>query len=147
VNSIAKAFEALFERQEWRFFKTDENNYAFGFNSEVNRFNLHATIEDQRHTLTIYSQVPFQVPPGRMSEIAELVSRANWNMILGNFELDYDDGEIRFKISQSFRFREPDPDEIMELLDCALSMMQVYYTCFGDVIYGGQTVEEALSHM
>jgi len=31
--------------------------------------------------------------------VAELLTRANYGMLIGNFELDLDDGEIRYKTS------------------------------------------------
>ncbi|WP_049790798.1 hypothetical protein [Trichormus azollae] len=31
--------------------------------------------------------------------IAECITRANYGMIIGNFELDFNDGEIRYKTS------------------------------------------------
>lgn len=146
MHPIARALEALFEKHSWRYEKRDENYYDFTFNCDVNRFNLYALIGTYVNTLSIYVHMPFQVPATRMTEIAELISRINYNMTLGNYELDFHDGEILFKVSQSFSLHEPHPDEIMILLDCALTMAQTYFPTFGAVLYGGRSVTEAVQH-
>jgi hypothetical protein len=39
------------------------------------------------------------VPETKNLAIAEFIARANFGMIIGNFELDFTDGEIRYKTS------------------------------------------------
>ena len=38
-------------------------------------------------------------PGERMAAVAEFITRANYGLIIGNFELDFSDGEIRYKTS------------------------------------------------
>jgi hypothetical protein len=38
----------------------------------------------------------------RQDEVLQFISRANWNLIVGNFELDLDDGHLRVKSSLDF---------------------------------------------
>ena len=54
---------------------------------------------DARDAAAIYGVVPERVPADRRAAMAELLTRINFGLILGNFELDLDDGEIRFKAS------------------------------------------------
>jgi hypothetical protein len=46
-----------------------------------------------------YSVAPLRAPAVLRPAVAEYLTRANWGLILGNFELDYSDGEVRFKTS------------------------------------------------
>ena len=46
-----------------------------------------------------YSVIPVTAPEGRRIAVAELLTRANYGMLIGNFELDLDDDEIRYKTS------------------------------------------------
>jgi hypothetical protein len=52
----------------------------------------------ERQTL-FYSVAPLRVPPVLLAAVAEYLTRANWGLVMGNFELDYSDGEVRFKTS------------------------------------------------
>lgn len=53
-------------------------------------------IEEQRR-IAFYSVCPITVPEGRRPEVADFLTRANYGLANGNFELDFEDGEIRFK--------------------------------------------------
>jgi hypothetical protein len=54
---------------------------------------------DQGEKILIYSMYPIRVPALRLQAISELLARANYGMTLGNFELDWKDGEVRLKTS------------------------------------------------
>src|SRR5918993_4284308 len=42
------------------------------------------------------------VPAERREEVARFVTLANWGLLIGNFELRFDDGFVRFKASVEF---------------------------------------------
>ena len=144
MEAIAEAIERLFESQGWRYIKNDNTSYRFGFRSRGNRFDLLALIAEQPRTLSIYTKIPIQASAERMGAVAEYVARANWDMILGNFEIDVRDGEIRYKNSISFQHRDPTGEEISDLIDCSLAMADRYYPGFGAVIYGRKSADVAI---
>jgi hypothetical protein len=61
---------------------------------------LHINVELQQ--LYIYTIFPLMVPVERRSDMAELVTRANYGLRIGNFEMDFRDGELRYKASIDF---------------------------------------------
>ena len=48
-------------------------------------------------TFLIYSVFPFKVPQPQLKRMAQLLTEINWTLKIGAFELDLNDGEIRFK--------------------------------------------------
>jgi hypothetical protein len=69
---------------------------------------LLATVEDEELTLAlrldedgerviVYSFLDEEVPAERRADVAELVLRANRGLLNGAFELDLDDGDLRFR--------------------------------------------------
>ena len=48
-------------------------------------------------SFVVYSIFPIKVPEDKRSEIAEFITPANYGLNHGNFEMDFDDGEIRYK--------------------------------------------------
>ena len=42
---------------------------------------------------------PVKAPEEKRGAVAAFLTRANYGLILGSFELDFDDGEIRFKVT------------------------------------------------
>src|SRR5215212_5325423 len=57
---------------------------------------------DDRNQAAAYVIRDEPVPPERREAVALLLTRANYGIYLGNFEMDLDDGEIRFKVSVDF---------------------------------------------
>ena len=57
--------------------------------------------------LAVYCVCSLNVPPARRAAVMELVTRANYGLRLGCFELDLDDGEVRFRASLDFEGTEP----------------------------------------
>lgn len=49
--------------------------------------------------LVFYSVAPRKAPETTRAAVGEFLHRVNYGTIIGNFELDCDDGEIRFKTS------------------------------------------------
>ena len=39
----------------------------------------------------------FRSPEGRREDVAQFLTRTNYGLAAGNFELDFEDGEIRYK--------------------------------------------------
>jgi hypothetical protein len=55
--------------------------------------------EEEFRQCVVYSYSPVEVPPDRRLAVAELLTRANYGLRIGNFEMDLGDGEVRYKTS------------------------------------------------
>lgn len=53
----------------------------------------------QTQRIVVYSLLPDVVPDSERLRLAQMLSRINYGLVLGNFELDLDDGEVRYKTS------------------------------------------------
>jgi hypothetical protein len=56
-------------------------------------------IREEEQQILYYSICPRRVDPKDRANMAEFITRANYGMVIGNFEMDYSDGEVRFKTS------------------------------------------------
>lgn len=56
--------------------------------------------DEQERVLLCYSICPRTVPSDRRSAVAEVLTRINHGLLIGTFELDLDDGEVRLRTSQ-----------------------------------------------
>ncbi len=59
----------------------------------------YAHARESQQVLAFYSIYPHLIPSQRRMAVAEVLTRANYGLMIGNFELDLDDGEVRFKTS------------------------------------------------
>ena len=66
--------------------------------------------EVRKGSLAVFSSsLPDEVPAGRRAAAAELVTRANWGLALGAFELSYATGELNFRTGIDLEGLEPAP--------------------------------------
>jgi hypothetical protein len=76
--------------------------FRCNYNGHNGYYRVTAFIADSSEILLCYAYAGFYVPGARLAAAAEYLTRANYNLLLGNFELDYRDGEVRCKASISF---------------------------------------------
>jgi hypothetical protein len=60
-------------------------------------WDFYAHAVEEKDLVLLYSIAPHRVPLERRLEVSEFLTRANHGLADGNFELDFDDGEVRFK--------------------------------------------------
>jgi hypothetical protein len=94
--------------------------------------------------VVVYSVADIHVPEGRRPAMAELLTRANFGIVVGNFEMDYEDGEVRFKTSLDSG-GEVFPAAIFQhLLDANLAHMNKYLPGIMGVGFGDLAPAEAV---
>lgn len=103
------------------------------------------TLEELRQAV-FYSQCPANASPERRVSVAEYLTRANYGLVMGNFEMDFDDGAIRFKTSVDVSEGELTQALARNLLYTNVLMMDRYLPGIMLVNYAGQSPVEALSH-
>lgn len=54
---------------------------------------------EQTQRILVYSLLPQTIDESIRPRISELICRINYGLILGNFEMDWEDGELRYKTS------------------------------------------------
>ena len=97
--------------------------------------------------LIFYSFMPVNAPTEKMTEVAEFVTRTNRGMRIGNFELDFDDGEIRYKTSIDVEGGELTAKMIDNLLRANLSTINRYFAGVMELIYGNQPPAEIIKRI
>lgn len=56
-------------------------------------------IENNDDTVVCYHILPFNAPEEVRPAVSEFITRANYGLPFGNFEMDLTDGELRYKIT------------------------------------------------
>lgn len=88
--------------------------------------------------LAVYCVSTYVVPVERRAAVMELLTRANFGLRLGCFELDLDDGELRFRCSVDFEGTEPSVVMAKALVHTTVATMGRYAPALVDVIDGAQ---------
>ncbi len=94
--------------------------------------------------LSVFSIAPAAVPPERRAAMAELVLRINFGLRVGAFDLDLDDGELRFRTAQDFEGVTVAPALVRQCLLYNLAAMDHHFEAIHAVMTG-RTAAEALA--
>jgi hypothetical protein len=87
---------------------------------------------------------PIAAPKDKRSAISEFLTRANYGMTIGNFELDFNDGEIRYKTSIDVEGDCLSHALIKRLVYTNVAMMDEYLPGIKAIIETDITPEEAI---
>ena len=113
-----------------------ESVIRFHFKTTAGRLLCYGEVDEESSWLIFYSYLPVNVPPEKLAAAAEFISRANRGLRIGNFELDFEDGEVRYKTSIDIEGGELVNKIIDNLLRANLSTMNRYFSGIMGVIYG-----------
>ncbi len=113
------------------------------------RWTTYAQIRAFDHIAQVlfYSVMPFTVPAEKRLAVAEFITRANYGLILGNFELDFNDGEVRYKTSVEVTGGELADYLLRPLLYTNVLMMDKYLPGILAVVYGDVSPAEAVAQV
>jgi len=78
-----------------------------------------------------YSIFPEQVPEEKRSNISELLTKINYTLTVGNFEMDFTDGEVRFRTSLDVEGDRLSEALCRRLMMANVSIMDRYFTDIG----------------
>ena len=129
---IETAIKEYLDSQNWRY-KHEEDKHRFIFGMKLDCDNVDGCMlavtardEEDMSCKAIYE---FNVPEEARTKIVEYTTRANYGLLDGNFELDLNDGEIRYKAYVPCAGLNMLPDSIIEE---ALAVPPLMFQKFGD---------------
>ena len=104
----------------------DEEVIRADITGENGAWACYVVAREREGRCTVYSQAPWETPEARRLEMAELLTRINFGLPVGNFEMDFADGEIRFKTSVDVSGHRLAPELFDNLFEANLATTDVY---------------------
>lgn len=145
MTGIFSALIDYMEEESWKYeILEGETILRFHFKGTAGRLLCYAEVDEEKHWLLFYAYMPVNTPEEKMVTMAEFITRANRGMRIGNFELDYDDGEIRYKTSLDIEGGVLTHTIIDNLLRANLSTINRYFAGIMSVIYSDKDVTELI---
>ena len=146
---MGQLFEALVDyltEDNWKFTVFQEDTaVVLNFRGEAGTWQCFANVDEERQWFSFYSILPSNVPEEKRPDVAEFVCRANYGLVIGNFEMDFDDGEVRYKTSIDVEGGELTPKMIENLMRANLMTMDRYFPGLMVVVYGDRDPAEAVA--
>ena len=130
--------ESVLEANGFAFTRDDANPglLSFGVKGDVGQWGCLVAVREEQDQLVIYSVLDARVPPEHRSAMAEYMTRRNYRMVVGNLEMDYDDGEVRLRVGI-------DVEGAGLSAELANQMFRVSFAVFDDLL---PELEEVAAH-
>lgn len=125
----------------------DRHIYRMTFSGKHGDFRCIAQVIVQLEQFLFYAIAGPRAPEEVRPAVAEFITRANYGMRIGNFELDYSDGEVRYKAALDFEGETLTPTLLRNHIYPVVTTMDHYLPGLMSVMFGGRTPFEAIEEI
>ncbi len=146
-QEIAKTLDNYLSTHDWKYgFRKDAGVFEFTVSGikKTKTVNYHIFVHD--HGFTVSARYPLG-PDTEDNEIVNnmvrFLTRVNYTLRNGCFEMDLDDGEIRYKIYCNCWNVKPSDEMIHESIHCPAAMFEKYGDGIMGILFGGMTDRQA----
>ena len=157
VEMVRNAVHAMFQENEWKYdFDEERKLFHTGFglsNAKLDQVRVILDVCGPRGSEDANDECQFLIAFGKcgvradescMAQVAEYLTRANYGLRNGNFELDYSDGEIRYKVFVDCEDLLPSAAVLRDAVIIPVDMFDRYGNGLLSVVLGVRTPEEAI---
>jgi hypothetical protein len=150
-SDSSPSFQALIDYIESKNFNhtpyPEEKRVTLSMSGKNANFRFTARITNEDDCLQVTANYPFSIREEKLrSSTAELITRANYCMPLGKFEMDMADGEVRFHLTHVIGELGLTSEMIEKHFMTAYFTMDRYFPAFMQHIHAGYTPEDAVFH-
>ncbi|MEO8608701.1 MAG: YbjN domain-containing protein [Chloroflexota bacterium] len=144
--SMLSQLVRFFEDDGWPFEQiSDLPALRTSFSGENGKWTCYAHAREEVHQFVFYSLLPVNTPSEKLDAMAEFMTRANYGMIVGNFELNYEDGEVRYKTSIDIGDGDLSLLLVKQLVYPNVATMDLYLPGLMAVIYSNTSATDAIT--
>ena len=147
-EKIKSCIQSYLDKDEWHYtFDKDQGvfNAKIKLDGRLNRCDITVRIRDDYYT--VYGGIALNADTKSIPAVAEYLHRANFGLKIGSFELDHNDGEIRYKICVDCGDKcdcMPSESVILRSLELAAVMFDTYGEGLLGVMFKNVSPEEAI---
>jgi hypothetical protein len=100
MSQILEAVIAFLNEQGWEYTQVEDRPiFKIDYKGESGPWVCYAHAREEDEQFLFYSVLEAAIPADKRPAMLEFIARANYGIAIGNFEMDLEDGEIRFKTS------------------------------------------------
>lgn len=145
MGRIYDGFLNFFKQDDWPYQEIEGRPLIrTGFAGKNGEWVCFAQAREDMEQFVFYSIAPIKAPVEKRDAVVEFITRANYGMIIGNFEFDYSDGEIRYKTALDVEGGEATFTMLKNLIYINVRTMDRYLPGLMKVIYGDVSPAEAI---
>ncbi|MBD2449739.1 YbjN domain-containing protein [Nostoc sp. FACHB-152] len=148
---MGKIFEAIsnfFQADGWPIHQIGtELAYSMTFQGENGKWTCIAQAVEEKEVFIFYSILPVNTPENKHLQMTELITRANYGLLIGNFEMSFADGDTRLKTSMNTEGVSALETPIQKLVYMNVLTMDKYLPAMMKVIYTDVLAAQAIAQV
>jgi hypothetical protein len=146
MTAIYEPMRAWFRDNGWHVTEVeDQPLLRLGFVGRNGTWNCVAQAIEEAEQFVFYSLFPELVAPEHRPAMAELITRINHGLVIGNLELGYDEGDVRMKTSVDVEGHELAPALIRQVVHANVEVFDAYVASIAVVLGGAMSPTDALT--
>ena len=146
-TNVTDSVRDYYESQHWKY-RYDPEKGLFRMYMRLHTEDVDAcevrTFVRNEEGFTTFVTFPFKVPEKKRVLAADYISRANYRLLLGCFEMNFRDGEIQYKTPCLCGNVRLEPELIERQVCEGIQMVEQYGEGLVDVLFRGVSAEEAI---
>ena len=100
MTKLLDDLKTFFKDDGWGFTEIEDfPALRLPFRARNGEWACYAQARSDQDLFVFYSIFPIKTPETHRLKMSEFINRANYGLLIGNFEMDFSDGEIRYKTS------------------------------------------------
>lgn len=145
-QKILEIIAQFFKEDDWRFERIEGKPILrTGFKGKNVTLRLISQANEEKCLANFYSVLDLSIPEDNRLAVAEYLTRANYGLNIGNFELDFSDGEVRYKTSIDVEGGQLTTTMVKNLVYNNVLTMDKYYSGIMSVVYGNVSPADAIA--
>ena len=127
--------------------KPNDRLIQYGLKCECGLCRYILAIKESDDRFIVYVQAPSYVPTANRTQAALYLTYVNYGMTIGNFEMDLNDGEVRFKNTVDFQGSHLSVDMVKHMIGLPAAIMDRFFPGLMAVVYGSQDPKAAYDNV
>jgi hypothetical protein len=133
---------------DWNFERIEGRDaIRCGIKAKNASFRMIFDVKEDAEQLILLAISPNNVPEDKRLVAAEFITRANYGLRIGNFELDMNDGEIRYKVAIDVEGSSLSPQMLRNMIGLGVGTLDRYFPGLMAICFTGQSALEAVQQI
>jgi hypothetical protein len=147
--SIFEIVVNFFKENNWSFLQHEtEPILQMGYQGENGDWTCMVRTRENPSQIVFYSVCPVNIPLKKRLAISEFLTKVNFGLIIGNFEMDLQGGEVRYKTYGINGENNPLNSELIgQLIFVNVMTMDKYLPALMSVLYANVPIDQAIQQL
>jgi len=143
AKEVFRTLVRMLDTRDWKYEKhEDKLLIKSGITGDDLPINFIVIVNPKNEVVQFYSSLDFKVPEDKRVDAAIAVCVANYGLVDGSFDYDISDGEIRYRLTSSYRDSILGEDLYEYMIMVAAATVDQYNDKFFMLSKGAMTIQE-----